>query len=77
MQCTTDRVITNELKMMIRQGAISAKLGERDAVVMDFPGVDEGAWQRIRLISDPADPEPCAREWAREIVHTLNKSQDL
>lgn len=31
--------LTNEVKMMIRQGAISVKLGKTDAAVTDFPGV--------------------------------------
>jgi hypothetical protein len=33
------KVITNEVKKMIRQGSISVKLGETDAAVTNFPGV--------------------------------------
>jgi hypothetical protein len=45
-----------------------------EAVKQAIMGVGEEAWQRIDLISDPADPEPYVREWACETVHTLNDS---
>lgn len=39
MECTHSKRDTNEVSMMIRQGAISVKLGETDAAVTNFPGV--------------------------------------
>jgi hypothetical protein len=45
-----------------------------EAVKQALMAVDEPQWQRIDLVSDPADPEPFVREWACETVHTLNKS---
>lgn len=46
-----------------------------DAVKQSIMGVDEKQWERIDLCSDPADPEPCVREWACETVHALNQSK--
>jgi hypothetical protein len=46
-----------------------------EAVKQAIMAVDEKQWQRIDLISDPADPEPYVREWACETVHTLNDSK--
>ena len=45
-----------------------------EAVKKTIMGVGEDAWQRVHLLSDPADPEPYVREWACETVHTLNQS---
>jgi len=39
MECKRNRRLTNEVNMMIRQGAISVKLDETDAAVTHFPGV--------------------------------------
>jgi len=39
MECSHNERLTNEVNMMIRQGAISVKVGETDAAVTDFPGV--------------------------------------
>ena len=46
--------LTNEVKKMIRQGAISVKLGETDAAVTSFPGVVPlaNAAQRLGLFED-------------------------
>jgi len=46
-----------------------------EAVKKTLMAVDEDAWQRIDLSSDPADPEPYVRQWACETVHTLNHSE--
>lgn len=45
-----------------------------EAVKQTIMAVDEEAWQRIHLCSDPANAEPTVREWACETVHTLNQS---
>lgn len=39
MECKNNKRLTNEVNIMIRQGAISIKLGETDAAVTNFPGV--------------------------------------
>lgn len=46
-----------------------------EAVKKAIMGVQDHAWERIDLCSDPADPEPYVREWACETVHTLNESK--
>jgi len=46
-----------------------------EAVKKSMMGVEEEDWQRIDLVSDPADPEPYVREWACETGHTLNDSE--
>jgi hypothetical protein len=46
-----------------------------EAVKQAIQAVEQEAWQRINLCSDPADPEPYVREWACETVHTLNTSK--
>lgn len=45
-----------------------------EAVKQSILALGEDNWERINLCSDPADPEPCVREWACETVHTLNSS---
>jgi hypothetical protein len=45
-----------------------------EAVKQSILAIGEDNWERINLCSDPADPEPCVREWACETVHTLNQS---
>lgn len=50
---------------------------DRDEAVLQNIGADndDTSWERINLPCDPADTEPCVREWARETVHTLNESK--
>ena len=45
------------------------------AVKATIATIGQEDWKQIHLSSDPADPEPCVREWASETVHTLNQSE--
>ena len=38
MECRHNERLTNEVKIMIRQRAISVQVGETDAAVTNFPG---------------------------------------
>jgi len=46
-----------------------------EAVQQAMMTIDEDAWQRINVPSDPGDTEQYVREWVAETVHTLNNSQ--
>ena len=54
MECSSSKKLTNEMQMMIRQGAISVKVEETDAAVTNFPGVVALAklGERLGLFAD-------------------------
>lgn len=71
MECKHNNGLTNEVNMMMRQEAISVKLGETVAAVTDFPGVVALAnlGKRLDLFADLDELLP-QKARARELCNS-------